>query len=180
MSDIYTGGGDSGTTALPDGSRVAKTDPRIEMLGALDEANCFIGLARPSVIDSELDDVLEFVQQRLFNCGAAVSPTPAGGAPPICAEDVVSLEQTIDRYSARGGGFEGFVLPGCDESSARLHVARAVTRRAERAAVAVAADQTLDPQVLAFLNRASDFLYVAARYVGAGNECRWRPDQPRP
>jgi len=177
---IYTTGGDGGETSLPDGARTRKDDPRVELLGALDEVNCFIGLARPAVIDSELDDVLEFIQQGLFNCGGALGRNPGSNGSIISSDDIRALERTIDKYSKRGGGFEGFVLPGCDEASARLHVARAVMRRAERAAVAADAKTSIDANVIAFLNRASDLLYVVARYIGSGNECPWHPDVPAP
>jgi cob(I)alamin adenosyltransferase len=173
VGDIYTRTGDDGTTSLPGGSRVPKTDPLIEAFGALDEANSHIGLARLDVLDSELDTVLGFVQQRLFNCAAALG----GAAVGVDAEDVASLERSIDRYTARVGAFDGFVLPGADESAARLHVARTVLRRAERAVVAAG---TADPHVLAFLNRAGDLLYVAARFSAGGGEKHWDADAPRP
>jgi len=174
MSSIYTRTGDGGTTSLSGGERVSKDDLRIELLGTLDEANSLIGLARVDVVDSDVDDVLEFVQHRLLNCGAVVAGSSSA---PVSAEDVAALEAAIDRFTAKAGGFEGFVIPGCDEASARLHVARAVMRRAERSMVRAA---VADAQVLAFLNRASDLLYVTARYSGAGNECRWKADSPRP
>jgi cob(I)alamin adenosyltransferase len=100
--------------------------------------------------------------------------------PAIVPEDVAALESAIDRFTDRLGGFRGFMLPGCDETSARLHVARTVVRRAERAAARLDSREPVDPQVLAFLNRASDLLYAAARFSGAGNECPWRPDAERP
>lgn len=177
MASIYTRDGDDGTTSLTGGARVLKDDPAIEFLGALDEANSLIGLARVDVVGSDVDDVLAFVQQRLLNCGAAV----AGASGDLVApEDVTALEAAIDRFTAKVGGFGGFVLPGCDEASARLHVARAAMRRAERAAVRAHGADPLPANVLPFLNRASDLLYVTARYSGAGNECRWDPDAPRP
>jgi cob(I)alamin adenosyltransferase len=178
---IYTRSGDEGSTSLPDGTRVRKSDPRIELFGALDEANCLIGLARVNVVDSDLDHVLEFLQHRLFNCSACLATTqPRSDMPRVAPEDTAALEAAIDRYTERLGGFRGFMLPGCDETSARLHVARAVMRRAERAAVRLAAAEQADKDVIIFLNRASDLLYTAARFVGAGNECAWRPDAVRP
>ncbi len=177
---LYTRTGDDGTTSLADGSRVRKDDAAIELFGAIDEANSHIGLARVHVVDSDLDGVLEFIQHRLFNCAACVATEqPTQSTPSVDAEDVGALERAIDRYGERVH-FEGFMLPGCDEASARLHVARTVMRRAERRAVTYAAAAPVPPDVLAFINRASDMLYVAARYVGAGGECPWRPDEPRP
>jgi len=181
MAKVYTRTGDEGVTSLADGTRVGKDDPRIELFGAIDEANCLIGLARVNVSDSDLNHVLEFVQHRLFNCSACLAtaqPTPQ--MPRVTPEDTAALEAAIDRYTERMGGFRGFMLPGCDETSARLHVARAVMRRAERAAARLAGEQETDPDVLAFLNRASDLLYTAARFVGAGNECAWKPEAERP
>lgn len=181
MSDIYTRSGDDGTTSIVGGDRVSKADTRIAFYGALDEANCLVGFARVHVLDSGLDSALQFLQHRLFNCGAcAFLSQPEGGTPRVDADDVAALEQTIDHYSARIGGFSGFALPGCDEASARLHLARTAVRRAEREAVRASASEPLDPDVLAFLNRASDLLYVAAQWLGAGSECAWRPDAPRP
>jgi cob(I)alamin adenosyltransferase len=173
VGGIYTRTGDDGTTSLPGGARVPKTDALIEAFGALDEANSHIGLARLDVLDSEMDTVLGFVQQRLFNCAAALG----GAAVGVDADDIAALERAIDRYTARIGGFDGFVLPGADESAARLHVARAVLRRAERAVVSAG---SASADVLAFINRASDLLYVAARFAAGGSEARWDADAPRP
>jgi cob(I)alamin adenosyltransferase len=181
MSDIYTRSGDDGSTSIVGGKRVSKSDPHVAFYGALDEANCAIGFARVHVLDSGLDAALEFLQQRLFNCAAcALSPKPAPGAPRVDAADTATLEAAIDHYSDRVGGFKGFVLPGCDEDSTRLHLARTAVRRAEREAVALAATEPLDHEVLAFLNRASDLLYAGARWVGDGGECAWNPDLERP
>lgn len=173
MGDIYTRTGDDGTTSWPGRGRVGKDDRLIEAVGALDEANSHLSLARIDIVDSELDAALSFVQQRLFNCAAALG----GAAVSVDGEDVAALERAIDRFSARSGGFTGFVLPGCDEASARLHVARTVLRRAERALVATAA---ASPQVLAFVNRASDLVYAAARYTCGSGETRWDAEAPRP
>jgi cob(I)alamin adenosyltransferase len=181
MARIYTRTGDAGETSLPDGTRVRKDDPRIELFGALDEANCLIGLARVDVVDSDVDAVLEFLQHRLFNCSACLAlGQSAESIPHVSPEDIIAMETAIDRFTERVGGFRGFTLPGCDETSARLHVARAVVRRAERAAAKVTADDPTQSNVLAFLNRASDMLYAAARFAGAGNECVWHPDAERP
>ena len=125
--------------------------------------------------------MLEFLQHRLFNCSACLATGAISQEmPDISQEDVDALERAIDRFTDRLGGFRGFMLPGCDETSARLHVARAVVRRAERAATAVAAKGPKHALVLTFLNRASDLLYAAARFPGAGNECAWHPEAERP
>lgn len=178
---IYTRTGDDGTTSLADGSRVSKDSPRVELLGTLDEATSHIGLARVHVVDSDLDEVLAFVQHRLLNCGACLaSLAPTQDVPGVDEADVAALERATDRYATRIAHLPGFMLPGCDEASSRLHVARIVMRRAERRAVTLGGHDPVPPAVLAFLNRAGDLLYVAARYVGGGGECPWRPDQPRP
>jgi cob(I)alamin adenosyltransferase len=177
MASIYTRAGDDGSTSLVGGGRVPKDGPRFDLLGDLDEANALIGLARADVVDSGADAVLAFLQQRLLNVGALVAGAEGVG---IDADDVTALENAIDRLSAKTGGFEGFVLPGGDEASARLQVARAVMRRAERAAVRVSSATPLPAPVLSFLNRAGDLLYAAARYVSSGNERHWDPEAPRP
>ena len=181
MPGIYTRGGDNGSTSLGDGSRVSKSDDRIEALGTLDEANCLIGLARVNVVESDLDRLLEYLQQRLFNCSSAVATvTPGEGAPSIADEDVTALEAAIDRYSSRVGAFRGFTLPGGDETAARLSVARTVLRRAERALVRLASHGPLPPNVLPFVNRGSDLLYAAELLVGNGNLTMWRAEAERP
>lgn len=181
MAGIYTRRGDDGTTSLGDGTRVPKSDDRLEVLGTLDEANCLIGLARMNVVESDLDRVLEFVQHRLFNCSAQLaSKKPGPDMPTVADEDVKALEAAIDRYTARTGGFGGFTLPAGDETSARLNVARTVLRRAERAMVRLSQHSPVTPHVLSFVNRSSDLLYAAALLVGDGNLTMWRADAERP
>jgi cob(I)alamin adenosyltransferase len=182
MASIYTRKGDDGTTSLPDGTRVSKDDLRVEAYGALDEANCRIGMARPALVDNDMEAILTFIQQRLFNCAASLSWKGGQGSvtPKVTAEDVAALEKAIDLYSDRMPHSEGFVLPGADEASARLHVARASMRRAERTLVKLRSVQEVDPQVLAFVNRASDLLFVAARNASFGGTLLWDPDAPPP
>lgn len=181
MGGIYTRSGDSGATSLGDGSRVDKDDVRVEAFGAIDEASCLIGLARAVVTDSDLDSVLSFVQQRLYNCTSwLASPGVSASLPPISAEDVVALESAVDRLGERVGPLERFILPAGDEASARLHVARAVMRRAERRTVTLSRTQPVDSTILAFLNRVSDLLFMAARYACGHSECHWDPAAPRP
>ena len=178
MSSIYTGRGDDGTSSLADGRRLAKDHPRFELLGCLDETNSLIGAARHPIIDNEIDAMLEFLQHRLLNCGVMAAGADEG--PRVTDDDVRVLEAAIDRLTARSAGFEGFILPGGDDTSAPLHVARASMRRAERAASRVMAIEDLDTALMAFLNRAGDLLYAAARSVGAGNDIPWRPDAEPP
>lgn len=164
---IYTRTGDGGDTALVGGTRASKASSRVEAYGAVDEAVCAVGHARVVVADQQLSAVLLFVQQRLMNCaGALASPALAPGSA-VTAEDVAFLEAAIDRLSERAGGATGFVLPAGSEAATRLQVARATTRRAERRAVALAAEAPVDALVRAFLNRTSDLLFSAALLANA-------------
>lgn len=165
---IYTRRGDHGDTSLADGTRVSKTSARVEAYGTVDEANSAVGFARSVVTDPELDGVLHFIQQRLFNCSSSLA-TPAEGrrasTPIVTAGDVALLEAAIDRFMERSGPLTHFVIEAGCEAAARLHLARAVTRRAERRLVALAAQEPVDEQVEAFVNRLSDALFASARYA---------------
>ncbi|NTU72188.1 MAG: cob(I)yrinic acid a,c-diamide adenosyltransferase [Coriobacteriia bacterium] len=178
---IYTRRGDHGETSLGNGARVSKDSLRVEAYGAIDEANSCIGLARTSVSDPALDTTLAFAQHRLLNCTAVLaSPgaTPPGRGATVASEDVAALEAAIERLEAVSGPYSGFVVEGGCETAARLQVARAVLRRAERRTVALAADEPVPDEVLAFLNRLSDTLFAAARYAnticGSSDEL-WDP-----
>lgn len=168
-SAIYTRGGDRGETSLVDGSRVRKDSRRVEAYGTVDEANSWVGVARSATDDLLLLRTLELLQHRLFNCSSNLA-TPAGTGvtpPKIEAEDVAFLETAIDRFESRSGALRHFVLPGGGRTASFLHVARTVCRRAERLVVSLSEEAEVDPQVRAFLNRASDFLFAAARYANA-------------
>ena len=183
---IYTRGGDSGETSLVGGSRVAKNSIRVEAYGSVDESNAAIGLARAALSpttaeETDLDQMLDFAQHRLFNCSSSLAtPTEARAVstPSISAEDVMKLESAIDRLTAATSALGGFVLPGGCEQSARLHVARTVVRKAERRVLDLASVEPVDEQVLAFINRLSDLLFAAARYtncVHCGGDVYWNP-----
>jgi cob(I)alamin adenosyltransferase len=183
---IYTRGGDTGDTSLADGTRVPKSSARVEAYGSVDEANSAVGLARVAIADKLLSAILEFVQQKLFNCSSLLAtPAEARGerTPRITDADVAFLERAIDRFEEACGPMTGFVLEcGC-ETAARLHVARAAVRKAERRVVAMNAEQPVDPQILAFLNRCSDLLFSAARYANTLASCaeqHWDPKAPAP
>jgi len=186
---VYTRAGDGGETSLADGARVSKASERVEAYGEIDEANAAVGLLRSSlhaIVDEEalLDRIFDVVQHRLMDCAANVA-TPAGSnsasTPALAEEDVAHLESSIDELATRLGESEaGFVLPtGCEEA-ARAHVARTIVRRAERRLVALAGNEEVAPLVLAYLNRLSDLLFVAARYAnavyGAGDR-HWGPSR---
>lgn len=167
---IYTRAGDSGQTSLAGGSRISKASPRVEAYGTVDEANSHVGFARAATADPVLDEVLHFMQQRLFNCSSSLA-MPAGHesetTPHISAADVAFLEHAIDTFEQRTGPLTHFVIEAGSEAASRLHVARTVMRRAERRLVALSADEPIDEQVRAFVNRASDTLFAAARYANA-------------
>jgi cob(I)alamin adenosyltransferase len=183
---IYTRKGDTGTTSLADGSRVAKDDPRVEAYGTIDEANSAIGLARSANTDPTLEATLCFVQQRLFNCSSSVATPRASHGPKtprVEPGDIRFLEDAIDSFDARTGTLDHFIMEAGGETACRLMLARAVMRRAERALVSEANAGEVDANVLAFVNRSSDLLFAAARYANAVQgvpEERWDPESPVP
>lgn len=174
---IYTRTGDDGTTGLFGGGRVSKADPRVDAYGTVDEANAALGWARAAGLPASVDAVLATAQATLFDVGAALaSPAPLGATPaPGAAADVADLEAAIDALDAVLEPLKTFILPGGTEGAARLHVARTVVRRAERAVVDLAAREPVDPAVVRYLNRLSDLLFVQAR---AANRAAGRPDVP--
>jgi len=166
---IYTRRGDAGETGLADGSRTGKASARVEAFGSIDEAAAAIGFARQVLSDATLDATLRFAQQRLFNCSSALA-NPSAADAPVSETDIVFLEAAIDQLSEAAGGWRGFVLASGGEAATRLHVARTVTRRAERRVDSLAAEAPVDPHALAFLNRLSDLLFAAARAAAAAED----------
>lgn len=161
---IYTRAGDAGETGLADGTRDSKASVRIEALGALDELGSVLGIVRQAVEDPPLYETLLFIQQRVFNCSAALAnPAPNATTPGISDDDVAFLETAIDFLDPGAGQWRGFVLASGGEAAARLHLARTVARRAERRVVALGSQTDLPANVLPFLNRLSDVLFAAAR-----------------
>jgi cob(I)alamin adenosyltransferase len=178
---IYTRRGDDGETSLGDGSRVSKDSKRVEAYGTIDEACSAVGFARAVVRDPEVGGLLSFIHQRLMNCAALTAqPVGAGSSERarLSGDDVTALERSINHLSARTGAWTGFVLGAGSEAAARLHLARAITRRAERRLVALAALESVDPMVLAFVNRASDALYAAALAENLSAGCAEEPWDP--
>jgi cob(I)alamin adenosyltransferase len=162
---IYTGRGDEGMTDLQDMSRVSKTSPRIEAYGTVDEANALVGSVRPTGYD-DVDEKLERIQNHLHVVQADfANPDPDGDDPVVTGEHVAELESFIDEADEELDPLTSFVLPGGGDAGAKLHHARAVSRRAERRAVALAADQPVNEQAIRYLNRLSDALFVFARLV---------------
>jgi cob(I)alamin adenosyltransferase len=184
MSRIYTRTGDDGETGLFGGGRVPKSDIRVRAYGEVDELNAVLGwvLARLPDSESEVAERLTLVQGDLFALGAHLA-TPEGARsrahlPPLPADRPASFETWIDRAEEELPTLRSFILPGGTEAGAALHLGRTVCRRAERAVVALAAEETVEPEVLVYLNRLSDLLFDLARLVNhrAGvPETPWRP-----
>ena len=179
LTRIYTRAGDAGETSLGEGSRVPKTDPRIEAYGTVDELNSFLGLALSGELPDEFRPWLEQIQNDLFDLGADLAvPLEDERRERLRVTDgqVEWLEELCDLVNARLEPLKSFVLPGGTEAAARLHVARAVCRRAERRSVALAEAQGVNPTALAYLNRLSDLLFILARAANTGSqEPLWRP-----
>ena len=164
---IYTKTGDSGTTGLLGGARVRKDDARIEACGAVDEVNAVIGLARAADPPTEVARILETVQRDLLALGAELATPPEQveslGSTPIRAADVNRLEQAMDALERELPQPTGFVLPAGCRAAATLHQARTVCRRAERRVVGASQHHAIRADVLVYLNRLSDLLYLLAR-----------------
>jgi cob(I)alamin adenosyltransferase len=178
LTRIYTRAGDAGETSLGDGSRVAKTDPRMAAYGTVDELNSVLGLALASAeLPEQFRPWLERVQNDLFDLGADLSVPLRDERERlrVTQPQVDRLEELCDSVNAELEPLKSFVLPGGGEAAARLHVARTVCRRAERAAVALAEAGDINPIALAYLNRLSDLLFILARAASAGNELLWKP-----
>ncbi len=186
LNRIYTRSGDSGTSVLLGGKRLPKHHPRFAAIGEVDETNSAIGVARLHVDGGDpLDDHLEAIQNDLFDLGADIAnPDMADGeALRIVAVQVSWLEERIDAMNARLKPLRSFVLPAGCPASAHLHMARAVCRRAERATSALGdtPGERVNPHAMAYLNRLSDYLFVAARFLNAraGGDVLWTPGEGR-
>jgi cob(I)alamin adenosyltransferase len=183
LNRIYTRTGDDGTTGLVDGSRRAKHDARMSAIGEVDEANSAIGLATLATEGAMLDE-LRRIQNDLFDLGADLATpgtdfTPGEMTLRVVPAQVAWLEGAIDRHNAALPPLTSFILPGGSEAAARIHLARAITRRAERAATALAAAEPVNPAALGYLNRLSDYLFVLARAINAGSDPLWVPGASR-
>ena len=181
LNKIYTRTGDDGTTGLVDGTRRSKHDPRFEAVGAVDETNSLLGwaiLAQGDAAD------LARVQNDLFDLGADLA-TPGEDFEPsemvlrIVPAQVEWLEARIDAANEALEPLKSFILPGGSEAAARLHIARAAVRRAERAMTALAEAEPVNPAALAYVNRLSDYLFVLARAANAGRDPLWQPGANR-
>ncbi|MDO5641454.1 MAG: cob(I)yrinic acid a,c-diamide adenosyltransferase [Paracoccus sp. (in: a-proteobacteria)] len=186
LSRIYTRTGDDGQTALSDGSRLSKADQRVEAYGTVDELNAALGLCR--LHGGAMTEALARLQNELFDLGADLSrPGLAadGDAPhPVLRmtdTQTTRLETEMDAMNARLAPLRSFVLPGGSPLAAHLHLARTIARRAERRAVALALHGDVNPAALRYLNRVSDWLFVAARVANldAGGDILWQPGATR-
>ena len=187
LNKIYTRTGDGGTTGLVDGSRVAKHAARMEAIGAVDEANSAIGLAVAALGHAAAEsEALRRIQNDLFDLGADLATpgedfTPSDMVLRIVVAQAAWLEVAIDTLTAQLAPLTSFILPGGSEAAARVHVARASVRRAERVITALAVTEPVNPAALAYINRLSDYLFVLARALNGGgaDDVLWVPGASR-
>lgn len=189
LTRIYTRTGDDGTTALVGGERVPKDDLRIEAYGTVDELNAVLGMVRDhnqrygtdEAARAELEALLSGIQGKLFDLGSSLATRLESrypGQPIIVADDTAGLEAALDRMNAELKPLKSFVLPGGGPVASVLHLARTVCRRAERRVLSLARQEALDPEDLKYLNRLSDLLFVASRWVAHRHgepEPLWQP-----
>jgi cob(I)alamin adenosyltransferase len=174
LTKIYTRGGDHGETSLGDGSRVSKLDPLVRAYGAVDELNSVVGWTQVEARDPRL----QRVQNDLFDLGADLSVPyeEEDGKLRVTQEQIDALERDCDEANELLEPLKSFVLPGGSEMASRLHVARAVCRRAESVALWAAGERYMNPLALVYLNRLSDLLFILARAANAGGEePLWKP-----
>ena len=169
---IYTRTGDRGETSLFGGARVAKNDARIEAYGTVDELSSFLGLARAAWPQSPVDDQLQRAQTDLFEIGAHLASPGTSRFPGVDVSRIEAIERAIDAMTNELEPLTSFILPGGSLAASHLHVARTVCRRAERLVVALHDESAATQSTIAYLNRLSDYLFVAARYANAKHDVR--------
>ena len=180
---IYTKTGDEGTTSLIGGTKVYKSDKRIESYGTVDELNSFIGLVGDYLTEEPIKATLKEIQDRLFTIGSSLAcdpdKEPLMKIPDLKASDTALLENEIDKMNEVLPAMKNFILPGGHVAVSTAHIARCVCRRAERLCVSLKEDNSfIDPLVIIYLNRLSDYLFVLARYIGHlfhATEIAWKP-----
>ena len=179
---IYTKVGDKGTTSLIGGTKVLKSDLRIEAYGTVDELNSYVGLCNDVLIDEHSKRILKEIQDRLFTIGSSLAcdpkKEPKMKIPDLKEEDVSLLEEEIDTMSKVLPEMKNFILPGGHATVSHVHIARCVCRRAERCCVRLNEQATEDLLILKYLNRLSDYLFVLARYASHllnAEEIAWKP-----
>jgi cob(I)alamin adenosyltransferase len=187
LNRIYTKTGDAGETGLGDGSRVSKTHPRVVAYGTVDELNSVLGLCVVNgQLPEEIGRLIRSIQNDLFDVGADLCVPPYEGENPetslrVVSSQVESLERAIDSFNERLQPLKSFILPGGSPASSHLHLARTVCRRAEIMVVAIPATETINPQVVCYLNRLSDLLFVMARICNNDGraDVLWTPGKNR-
>ena len=182
LNKIYTRTGDKGTAGLVDGSRVSKASERMTAIGDVDEANAALGLSIALLGKDRLGEELRLIQNELFDLGADIAtPGDIERALRIVGSQVKRLEREIDLMNESLDPLTSFILPGGSPEVAALHLGRTVVRRAERSAVRLNEAEPVNPEALAYLNRLSDLLFVAARFVAAkhGGDVLWQPGATR-
>ena len=178
---IYTKTGDKGTTALFGGKRVSKADLRIDTYGTVDELNSYIGLVRDQPVNASRKNILVEIQDRLFTIGSILATEPGNTkvkVPSLAETDVTLLEKEIDAMEAKLPPMKNFILPGGREAVSFCHIARTVCRRAERLVIALDAQENVEPLIVQYLNRLSDYLFVLSRKMSAellAEETPWKP-----
>ena len=178
---IYTKTGDQGTTALYGGTRVSKSDERVETYGTIDELNAHLGLVRDQKINRTRASLFQDIQETLFVIGSHLAAHPNKESlklPPIEETSVTRLEKSIDEMDQQLPPMKHFILPGGHPAVSACHIARCVCRRAERQVVRLSQHEKVDPIIVVYLNRLSDWLFVLARTVGAdlgAEEIPWKP-----
>jgi cob(I)alamin adenosyltransferase len=182
LNKIYTRTGDDGTTGLVGGGRISKADPLMAAIGDVDEANSAIGVALIAMPDGETAIALRRIQNELFDLGADLAtPLDMEGALRVTADQIERLEREIDAMNDHLSPLTSFVLPGGLAGAAEIHLARAIVRRAERSAVEAAGQIALSPKALTYINRLSDWLFVAARRLNnlGASDVLWVPGASR-
>lgn len=180
---IYTKTGDAGTTALYGGARVSKADERVETYGTIDELNAHLGLLRDQEVNQARAPLFQEIQETLFVIGSHLAADPSKESmklPPLSEESVPHLEASIDALDADLPAMKYFILPGGHPAVSVCHVARCVCRRAERQVVRFSQHETVDPMIIVYLNRLSDWLFVLARAMGQQlgvDEIPWKPQK---
>lgn len=181
---IYTKTGDEGTTGLFAGPRVQKDDVRIEAYGTVDELNAFIGLARSEQPSIDIDTILAQIQNDLFAVGAELAtPDPEShGTHMIGAAEIAAIEDAIDRFDAELSPLTNFILPTGTKVASALHVARGVCRRAERRVVTLGEGEAISADIVVYLNRLGDLLFVVSRSANAADnveDVAWEKPVPK-
>jgi len=178
---IYTKTGDSGTTSLLGGARVSKAHIRIDAYGTIDELNSYIGLLNDQAVNAPRHDFLKEIQDRLFTIGSHLATEPGKDKvvkPDLFDSDIESLEGGMDTMDADLPALTSFILPGGHQSVSFAHLARTVCRRAERIAIALNDHEAVDPLIIRYLNRLSDYLFVLGRKMAQelkAEEVKWEP-----